>query len=228
MEDLIARQLTDPHRHHPGDPATERQKPDAPEAAMAEEENKEDGDELEEASGGGSKLNVILVALVAINSLLTTGVLAVTLLKEPPPPPAPADGKQGEAAEGEDGEEAAAEGEEGEVGEDGEVVPRKKAIRGPIEKLDDIVIQLRNPEFDRFARIGFEVELGDEEDLEFLKAYKPRLRDTFIAWLSDRTYEELRGSRGLAMVKKKLTEKADEILPGGRIKALYITSFVVQ
>lgn len=199
---------------------------------MADEEKNEDGEELEE-QGGGSKLPVVLAALMVVNSLLTGGVLAVVLLKEPPPPPpAPAGDKgevaEGDAAEGEAAEGDAAEGEEPEVDENGDVVPTKKAIRGPIEKLDDIVIQLRNPEFDRFARIGFEVELGDDDDLEFLKAYKPRIRDAFIAWLSDRTYEELRGSRGLAMVKTKLTEKADAIIPGGRIKALYITSFVVQ
>ncbi len=198
---------------------------------MADEEKKEEGEEQEEA-GGGSKLNVILVVLVAVNSLLTTGVLLVTLFKEPPAPaPAPpADGKQGDAAAADDTADAEKDEDEGEVelDADGNPVPRKKAIRGPIEKLDDIVIQLRNPEFDRFARIGFEVELGDHDDLEFLKAYKPRIRDAFIAWLSDRTYEELRGSRGLAVVKTKLTEKAEEILPGGRIKALYITSFVVQ
>ena len=196
-----------------------------------EEENKEEGEELEEENkGGGNKLSVILVALVAVNSLLTTGVLAVTLLKEPPPPAPAAAGADGgvAAAPADDGEPEVEKKEPEEVDEDGNPVPRKKAIRGPVEKMDPIVIQLRNPEFDRFARIAFEVELAGEEDLEYYEAYKPRIRDAFIAWLSDRTYEELRGSRGLTKVKTKLTERAEKILPGGRIKAIYITNFVVQ
>ena len=167
---------------------------------------------------------------MAVNSLLTTGVLAVTLLKEPPPPAPAAAGADGgvAAAPADDGEPEVEKKEPEEVDEDGNPVPRKKAIRGPVEKMDPIVIQLRNPEFDRFARIAFEVELAGEEDLEYYEAYKPRIRDAFIAWLSDRTYEELRGSRGLTKVKTKLTERAEKILPGGRIKAIYITNFVVQ
>lgn len=202
-----------------------------------EEEKKEEGEGAEEEAetkGGGNKLSVVLVALVAVNSLLTTGVLAVTLLKEPPPaaPAAAAAGADGgtaaPAASEDDGEPEVEKKEPEEVDEDGNPVPRKKAIRGPVEKMDPIVIQLRNPEFDRFARIAFEVELASQEDLEYYEAYKPRIRDAFIAWLSDRTYEELRGSRGLTKVKTKLTERAEEILPGGRIKAIYITNFVVQ
>jgi flagellar FliL protein len=95
-------------------------------------------------------------------------------------------------------------------------------------KLADFVIHLRNPEVDRYARMSFDVEVMNDSDKERLNANVPRVRDAFISYLSDRTLEELRGSEGLGRAKDALQQRLRELVPEARVRALYISDFVVQ
>ena len=97
-----------------------------------------------------------------------------------------------------------------------------------MEKIDDLVIQLRNPEFDRYVKISFELELKNDRDVDVVRARQAQIRDAIISYLSDRTYEELRGSSGLQRIKAALTKKVNQIVKSERVRALYITDFVVQ
>jgi flagellar FliL protein len=128
---------------------------------------------------------------------------------------APEAGAGGEAAEG-----------GGEHGEGG--APHLPGGVGPTLKLPDFVVHLRNPEADRYARISFEVEVLNEADKLAIAPYMPRIRDAFVTYLSDRTIEELGGSEGLGRTKKELLEKLEELVPGRRIRNLYVSDFVVQ
>jgi len=177
----------------------------------------------EAAAAPKSKLVPIL--LIA-NSLLMAGVLGVMLLK-------PAGG--GSAAQGGDAhakkEKGVGPGEEqdekrGEEG--GEERGKGGPAVGPTIKMPDLVIHLRNPEAERYARLAVELELGGEPDKEKVTPYLPRLRDAFIAYFTDRTLEELTGSEALARTKQELFKKVEELVPGRRVRALYITDFVVQ
>ncbi|BDG07990.1 flagellar basal body-associated FliL family protein [Anaeromyxobacter paludicola] len=158
---------------------------------------------------GTSKLPLILAG---VNTLLIVGVLAFVMLRG---------GHPAKAADGEHGKEPAGEqaGKEGEHGKEG-------AGPGPSVKLPDFTIHLRNPEADRYARISFEVEVGMELDKEKVNARLPQIRDAFIAYLSDRSLEELRGSEGLNRVKTALVDILKQV--GAPVRALYITDFVVQ
>ena len=146
--------------------------------------------------------------LALVNTLLTGGVLAVLILR----PSAPGGAAHRPPAE----EESSAHGKEGGAGV------------GPTLKMADFVIHLRNPEAERFARLSIELELASEVDREKFSPYLPRLRDAFIAYLSDRTAEELAGSEALNKVKAELFKQAEELVPGKKIRALYFTDFVVQ
>ncbi len=168
-------------------------------------------------SGGKSK---IIPVFLALNSLLLIGVLAVLLLK-PAAATAPAPAATAESAEA----TATAEGAKAE-GKDG--APVNPELPGPQVKLPDFVVRLRNPEIDRFARVSFELELRNEGAKTRLTERMPRIRDAFIAYLSDLTLEELRGSEGLARTKQGLTLKLHELLSPSDVRGLYITDFVVQ
>ena len=95
-------------------------------------------------------------------------------------------------------------------------------------KLTDFVIHLRNPDVDRYARMSFDAEVYAESDKDRLNANLPRIRDAFISYLSDRTLEDLRGSEGLRRTRDALQVKLREVVPDARVKALYISDFVVQ
>ncbi|MCG5055552.1 MAG: flagellar basal body-associated FliL family protein [Myxococcales bacterium] len=182
---------------------------------MAEAE-KDKGDEAE-AAAPKSKL---VPALLVLNTLLVGGVLAFTMLKKPPAPAAPAPAA---AAEGH-GEEKA-EGEHGEAVEGGGAKP---GGLGPIVALENFVVQLRAVDSEKYAHITIEIELGAEKDKDLVANYMPRIRDNVIGYLADRTADELRGSEGMGAVKEEVLQRLQEIVPGRRIRNVYVTSFIVQ
>jgi flagellar protein FliL len=179
---------------------------------------------LEEETGGKSNKGLmIFMAVQTILVLAALGGVAFFILNKAPDPVPAAAAKEG-APEAEEeypaGDEAAEEGDTGSA--------RSAGGQGPMEKIDDLVIQLRNPEFDRYVKISFELELKNERDVDVVRSRQAQIRDAIISYLSDRTYEELRGSSGLQRVKVALTKKVNQIVKSERVRALYITDFVVQ
>ncbi len=108
------------------------------------------------------------------------------------------------------------------------MAPGSPMEAGPTFKLDDFVIHLRNPEAERYARLTVALELYSEETRAKLTPYIPRIRDAFVAHLSDRTAEELSGSENLAKAKAALLKQIEESVPGKMVRALYFTDFVIQ
>lgn len=155
----------------------------------------------------------LVPALLIANSLLLAGVLAVLFLR-------PSGGSGAAPAEGR--EHGAAAEEHGEGASD------NPTGVGPMVKLSDVVVHLRNPDADRYARVTIEIEVGGEKDKAALAARIPRLRDALIAYFSDRTLEELRGSEGLERTKLALAKRVGEAAPAIRVKGLYVTDLVVQ
>jgi flagellar FliL protein len=102
------------------------------------------------------------------------------------------------------------------------------ASPGPILKLENFVIQLRGVDQDRYVRVAFDMEVGGDADREVVQARLPQIRDSVITYFSDRTLDELRGSEGIDRTKSALMKRLDEVVPGRRIHALYITDFIIQ
>lgn len=165
------------------------------------------------AEAPAPKSSKLVPALMVGNSLLLAGVIAVVLLRGGGHAPAAAAPAHGAAPAAEGAAEAP-----GVAG----------AGAGPTVKLPDFVVRLRDPDGDRFCRIAFEVELGAETDKEKFARYVPRIRDSFISYLADRSAPELAGSDGLGKVKADLAKRIDEAVPGRIVRSLYITDFVVQ
>jgi flagellar protein FliL len=171
----------------------------------------------------------LMPALVGFNSLLLVGVLGF-MGYQLTHKPAEDHGSPDEArtAEAKPKEESEPKAEEHEGGKKEGAVVAAGAGPGPMMKLPDFVVHLRNPDLDRYARITFEVEVMAEADKDRLTAHLPKVRDAFISYLSDRTVEELSGSEGLTRTKDALHQRLREIVPEARFRALYISDFVVQ
>lgn len=197
--------------------------------------------EAPKPAGGGSKL---LAILVGVNSLLLVGVMAFLVLQmRQQTQLALAQGAKVEKSTGHGGSEAAAEegaheapsghggaaaeGGEGQEGHGGAAEASVGRI-GPLVKVADFVIHLRNPDADRYARMSFDVEVFSEADKDRLNAQIPKVRDAFITYLSDRTMEDLSGSEGLGRTKETLQTTLRQTLPDVRVRTLYISDFVVQ
>jgi flagellar basal body-associated protein FliL len=203
--------------------------------------------------GFSSKL---VLAVAGANLVATAGLATLVVVRGQAPAPATASaeghGEGGEQAEKKEGEHAEkkegghaekkegapAEGEkkEGEhaekkEGEDkgGEKAATASSGETPAStaRLDDIVIHLRNPEVDRYARLTIDVEMSRPVDLKQLEDNVPRVRDAIIVALSAYTFEELRGPEGLARMKAVLRDAIDKVVPGD-VVAVYVSTFLVQ
>ncbi len=148
-----------------------------------------------------------LPILLGLNTLLIAGVLVFVLKR----PGAPAAAAATEAPHDSDHPGASAE-----------------ALPGPTLKLDNFIIQLKAAESDRYVRVAFDLELGNEADKTIVTARMSPIRDSVISFFSDRTLEELRGSTGMEHTKAELLKRLDAVVPDRHIKAIYITDFVVQ
>lgn len=158
------------------------------------------------AAKGGSKL---VPALLVVNMLLVAAVLALFVLRGGGAGTAKAAGPSGS-------EHGAKQGGEG------------PQLPGPSAKLSDFVVHLRDVESDRYARLSFEIEVATEEDRVKLGAFMPRIRDAFIAYLSDRTLAELRGSDAIGRTKTTLEERLKTLAPGVAVRGLFVTDLVIQ
>lgn len=163
-------------------------------------------------SGGGNKLVFIILGM---NVLMMAAVLFVVLRKPAGPAPAhAATPASAEKAEGPTGEHAP-----------GAPSPPKP---GPILKLENFVIQLRGVDQDRYVRVSFDIEVSADIDREAVQARLPQIRDSIITFFSDRTLDELRGSEGIERTKVSIMKRMEEIVPGRRVRAIYITDFIIQ
>jgi flagellar FliL protein len=178
----------------------------------------------ETKAGIGSKIPLILGA---VNTVLLAGVLAVTL-RGPAAAAKPASADAAHAEGGEAAAEAHGSNAPAEGGGDHKEGAPKAGGPGPTVRLPDFIVHLRDPDADRYARISFEVELSEEKAKDALNARLPQVRDSFLAYLSDRSVEELRGSEAMSLLKEALTKRLREIAPGAPVKALYVTDLVVQ
>jgi flagellar FliL protein len=179
---------------------------------MADPKDKKAATEAASSAAGKSGGSKIIPILLAFNGLLTAGVLGVLLLRPPGGAHPPAAEKT----------EKAAHGEKGEKGD-----PKAPAF-GPMLRLGDLVVHLRDTEADRYARVSFDLEVATEEDKVKVTSAAPRLRDGIIAYLADRSFDELRGSDGLERAKGQLLERVKAAVPGAAVKNLYISDIVVQ
>lgn len=182
---------------------------------------------------GSSK---VMGIMVAVNSVLLVGVLGLLVMQAMKPAAAVAgDGSEAEPAKpSEAKKEPKGEGKKSEPKKEGKGEGKKEGsgsaggALGPMVKIPEFVVHLRNPEVDRYARLSFDVEVVAESDKEELVAALPKVRDAVIVYLSDRTVEDLRGSDGLARAKDAVQTRLRELVPDARIRALYISDFVVQ
>jgi flagellar basal body-associated protein FliL len=158
--------------------------------------------------GGGSKM---VPLLLVTNTLLMGGVLFLVMKKPAAMPAAPVAAAAAEEHGGGDGH-------------------GKKAsdAPGPMLKLDNFIIQLKTSDTDRYVRVAFDLEVHSELDKEAVTARLSQVRDSIISYFSDRTLDELRGSAGMERTKEQLFKRLDELIAGRRLKAIYMTDFIVQ
>lgn len=162
-----------------------------------------------EKKGGGTP--VVVLALLFLNLLASGGALALLVLGGVPGQMQMVVAAQPSGDAGPAGGADAGEPDEGQL-----------------VKVEDMTVQLRNPETARYIRVAVQVQVPSDRDVTHAKKKMPVLRDAFIQFLSDCAYEDLRGSNGLSTVKSGLSKAANSVLGADRVDGVFITNFVVQ
>jgi flagellar FliL protein len=177
-----------------------------------------------------SKSGLLMVAALAMNGILTAGVVAFVVLRPQAAAGQPAAHEAKAGHDEEKKEEPAEGGHEGKAEEapaEGEHDTDAPGA-GPMVHVDNLVLHLRNPEVDRYLRLALDVELRKTGDLTQFQTQLPRVRDAIITYLSDCTAEHLSGSDGLSKMKAELADRIGGVVGPKRVKGVYITDFVVQ
>jgi len=190
-------------------------------------------EEEQPAAPSAEKSNKLIPMVLVANTVLMGVVLAVVLLRKPttasathesPQASASSNGEKGEGKEEGKGHGAAHGGAAGESGANLDPA----GSPGPILKLDNFIIQLRGTDTDRYVRVAFDLELATEGDRSAVQTRMPHIRDAIIAYFSDRSLDELRGSEGMERVKTAVLKKLDEILGAKKVRSVFITELVIQ
>jgi flagellar protein FliL len=189
------------------------------EFSMSEEE---DGGPAAAPSAGKSKA---LPILLVINTLLLAGVLVFVMKRPAAQAHATADEKTA-GGHGEEGGGEHGEGKEKSAGGHGDEGPGGGP--GPTVRFDNFTVQLKSLDVDRYAHLGLEIEVGDEPTKAIVEKKVAPIRDLILSYLSDRTPDELRGSDGLKQMKEAMVKSLEELVPGHRIRAIYVTDFIIQ
>jgi flagellar FliL protein len=114
-------------------------------------------------------------------------------------------------------------------------VPRKAIAKAEVKtfmRLDPFLVNLADPDGDRFLRVG--IELGLHRDLsEHDKAGQSSLpiaqtRDTILIVLTSCNADALLPAAGKTRLKQELTKALQENVPELGVEEVYFTEFLVQ
>ena len=98
---------------------------------------------------------------------------------------------------------------------------------GPVMDLETFVVNLDEPQGNRYLKLKISLELAGEPARAYIEARVPRIRDALIAFLSSLQYQAVRGAQGKTLVKDGVHERIAEIAPA-MVTQVFITDFVVQ
>lgn len=80
----------------------------------------------------------------------------------------------------------------------------------------------------RFAKVKMVFELSNEKVKEELENKRPKVDDTVISILRNKSFEELRQVDATDKLKKEVKEKVNAFLAEGRVENVFFTYFITQ
>jgi flagellar FliL protein len=176
---------------------------------MADEEENEKGAE-EEGGGGGSKLPLIIAG---VNTLGLIGLAAFIMLKPDPVPtvaPPPAGGDP--------------------VAESGENLPRPDVAAevGVMYEMGQMIINLAEPSGDRYLKAKLQLELDNEETQAELESRIAQVKYQLQVLLSGQRVADVQGPENMESLRRAMAKRINNVLPKGRVMAVWPTEWVVQ
>jgi len=99
---------------------------------------------------------------------------------------------------------------------------------GPVVSIEDMLVQLQPLEDDRYVRLSLGLEVDGEKSETVVVRRTTQIREAILRTFAEHSPRDLQGSEGLAELKKSLMTQLHEIVPGKRIRNIYVTDFNVM
>ena len=186
---------------------------------------KEEGEKKE--AGGGSKLPLIIVGVVALAAGAGLGMFVLPGLmgggEKPPAAEEHAQGAEGEAAAeaGEGGEHAEPEGA-------GHGSAPAAAFADRIVQFEPFVVNVSGENYPRYLKLQVVFEMASPEAKAKLEERTAQIRDLTISLLSSKRLSDVTDFEGKALLKDDLRTQVDELLGKDSVESVMFTEFVVQ
>jgi flagellar basal body-associated protein FliL len=86
----------------------------------------------------------------------------------------------------------------------------------------------REDNSERYLRLSLDFEMQNEADRSAYLSRLSRVNDSLLSFFSDQSVAEVKGGPGLEHIKAVVAERLKAILPGHAPKKVYITDFLIQ
>ena len=95
-------------------------------------------------------------------------------------------------------------------------------------QMESYIVNLLGKEGKRYLKATIELEVEANDIKEELTRRAPQLRDGVLLLLSSKSFEDISSPEGKIHLRNELIARINQFLPGGGIRMLYFTEFVVQ
>lgn len=104
----------------------------------------------------------------------------------------------------------------------------KEEAQGHIYRLEPFIVNLADPGQVRFLKIKIDLESGEAKPNEEFERRIPQLRDTILTILCSKQAQEILNISGKQVLREEIKKSANQVLRKSRVKAVYITEFMIQ
>ena len=115
-----------------------------------------------------------------------------------------------------------------EVADDEAPVEEGQVVLSNIVPLEEIIINIRDRDFQRLFKLSISLELVDPEDHSAVMQGLPVLLDSFQSHLRGLRISEIEGSRAIYRIKEELIARANIVLHPVRIKNVLFAELLIQ
>ncbi len=99
---------------------------------------------------------------------------------------------------------------------------------GPLFSLDTFIVNLADPQRNRYLRITMDLELAASSDAEKLNERLPQIRDRILMILPSKRFEEIASMEGKTALRDEIIGKLNGLFPTEVISNIFFTEFVIQ
>ena len=99
---------------------------------------------------------------------------------------------------------------------------------GPIFPLETFIVNLADPNGNRYLRVTMKHELKSDEETEKVEKRLPQIRDGILMILPSKKYSDINSVEGKTALRDQIMASINNLLNKGSVTNIYFTEFVVQ